>query len=128
MLDINVKGLLYVSKAVIPQMIERNDGHLIHVGSTAGKEVYPKGNVYCASKHAVDALNKGMRIDLNPTIYVLELFILVLYKPNLAKYVLKEIPTEQTKYIKAMKLFKRKTLLTSSISSLVGPTTSTLLI
>ena len=66
MLDINVKGLLYVSKAVIPQMIERNDGHLIHVGSTAGKEVYPKGNVYCASKHAVDALNKGMRIDLNP--------------------------------------------------------------
>ena len=66
MLDINVKGLLYVSKAVIPQMIERNDGHLIHIGSTAGKEVYPKGNVYCASKHAVDALNKGMRIDLNP--------------------------------------------------------------
>ena len=54
MLDINVKGL-HVSKAVIPQMIERNDGHLIHVGSTAGKEVYPKGNVYCASKHAVDA-------------------------------------------------------------------------
>lgn len=66
MLDINVKGLLYVSKAVIPQMIAQNSGHIIHIGSTAGKEVYPNGNVYCASKHAVDAINKGMRIDLNP--------------------------------------------------------------
>lgn len=66
MLDINVKGLLYVSKALIPQMIERKAGHIINIGSTAGKEVYPKGNVYCASKHAVDAINQGMRIDLNP--------------------------------------------------------------
>ncbi len=66
MLDINVKGLLYVSKAVIPQMVERKSGHIINIGSTAGKEVYPKGNVYCASKHAVDAINQGMRIDLNP--------------------------------------------------------------
>ena len=66
MLDINVKGLLYVSKAVIPQMVERKLGHIINIGSTAGKEVYPKGNVYCASKHAVDAINQGMRIDLNP--------------------------------------------------------------
>ncbi|MDR9455863.1 MAG: SDR family NAD(P)-dependent oxidoreductase [Salegentibacter sp.] len=65
MLDINVKGLLYVSKAVIPGMIERKNGHIINIGSTAGKEVYPNGNVYCASKHAVDALNQGMRIDLN---------------------------------------------------------------
>ena len=65
MIDINVKGLLYVSKAIIPGMIERNSGHVIHIGSTAGKEVYPKGNVYCASKHAVDALNHAMRIDLN---------------------------------------------------------------
>lgn len=65
MLDINVKGLLYVSKAVIPQMIARKNGHIINIGSTAGKEVYPKGNVYCASKHAVDAINQGMRIDLN---------------------------------------------------------------
>lgn len=65
MIDINVKGLLYVSKAVIPQMIKRQTGHVIHLGSTAGKEVYPKGNVYCASKHAVDALNHAMRIDLN---------------------------------------------------------------
>lgn len=65
MLDINVKGLLYVTKAVLPQMIARSSGHLIHIGSTAGKEVYPRGNVYCASKHAVDALNQGMRIDLN---------------------------------------------------------------
>ena len=67
MIDINVKGLLYVSKAIIPQMMERGKGHIIHIGSSAGKEVYPKGNVYCASKHAVDALNHGMRIDLNGT-------------------------------------------------------------
>ncbi|MFV1448955.1 SDR family NAD(P)-dependent oxidoreductase [Maribacter sp. HS] len=67
MLDINVKGLLYVSKALIPQMIARKSGHVINIGSTAGKEVYPKGNVYCASKHAVDAINQGMRIDLNGT-------------------------------------------------------------
>lgn len=66
MLDINVKGLLYVSKAILPQMVERKSGHIINIGSTAGKEVYPKGNVYCASKHAVDAINQGMRIDLNP--------------------------------------------------------------
>ncbi|WBL22197.1 SDR family NAD(P)-dependent oxidoreductase [Zunongwangia sp. HRR-M8] len=65
MIDINVKGLLYVSKAVIPGMIERKSGHIINIGSTAGKEVYPNGNVYCASKHAVDAINQGMRIDLN---------------------------------------------------------------
>ncbi|QQX77684.1 MULTISPECIES: SDR family NAD(P)-dependent oxidoreductase [Aequorivita] len=65
MLDINVKGLLYVSKAIIPKMIEKKSGHIINIGSTAGKEVYPKGNVYCASKHAVDAINQGMRLDLN---------------------------------------------------------------
>ena len=66
MLDTNVKGLLHVSKAVIPGMIARKTGHIINIGSTAGKEVYPKGNVYCASKYAVDALTKGMRIDLLP--------------------------------------------------------------
>lgn len=65
MLDINVKGLLYVSKAILPKMIANKDGHIINIGSTAGKEVYPKGNVYCASKHAVDAINQGMRMDLN---------------------------------------------------------------
>lgn len=64
MIDINVKGLLYVSRAVIPGMIARNSGHIINIGSIAGKEVYPNGNVYCATKHAVDALNKAMRIDL----------------------------------------------------------------
>lgn len=66
MMDINVKGLLYVSKAIIPQMIARESGHILNIGSSAGKEVYPKGNVYCASKHAVLALTEGMRIDLNP--------------------------------------------------------------
>ena len=65
MIDINVKGLLYVSKAIIPGMTERGSGHIINIGSIAGKEVYPNGNVYCASKHAVDAINKGMLIDLN---------------------------------------------------------------
>ncbi|MDO6595735.1 SDR family NAD(P)-dependent oxidoreductase [Oceanihabitans sp. 2_MG-2023] len=65
MLDINVKGLLYVSKAIIPMMTKRNSGHIINIGSSAGKEVYPKGNVYCGSKHAVLAITEGMRIDLN---------------------------------------------------------------
>jgi 3-hydroxy acid dehydrogenase/malonic semialdehyde reductase len=64
MIDTNVKGLLYVSKEIIPFMIKRNQGHIINLGSTAGKEVYANGNVYCASKYAVDALTKGMRIDL----------------------------------------------------------------
>lgn len=66
MMDINVKGLLYVSKAVMPQMTARKSGHIINIGSSAGKEVYPKGNVYCASKHAVVAITEGMRKDLNP--------------------------------------------------------------
>lgn len=65
MIDINVKGLLYVTKAVLPVMIAHNRGHIINIGSIAGKEVYANGNVYCASKFAVDALTKGMRIDLN---------------------------------------------------------------
>jgi len=66
MIDINVKGLLYVSKEIMNGMIERKSGHIINIGSIAGKEVYPNGNVYCASKYAVDALTKGMRFDLNP--------------------------------------------------------------
>jgi NADP-dependent 3-hydroxy acid dehydrogenase YdfG len=66
MMDINVKGLLYMSKAIIPQMTERQSGHIINIGSSAGKEVYPKGNVYCGSKHAVLAITEGMRLDLNP--------------------------------------------------------------
>ena len=65
MMDINVKGLLYVSKAIVPGMVARKKGHIVNVSSIAGLEVYPKGNVYCASKHAVDALTKGMRMDLN---------------------------------------------------------------
>ena len=65
MIDTNVKGLLYVSKAIIPQMISRDKGFIVNIGSIAAKEVYANGNVYCASKHAVDALNKAMRIDLN---------------------------------------------------------------
>ncbi len=66
MIDINVKGLLYVSREVIPGMTERKAGHVINIGSIAGKEIYTNGNVYCASKFAVDALTRGMRMDLNP--------------------------------------------------------------
>lgn len=64
MIDINIKGLLYVSKAVVPQMVDRKKGHIINIGSVAGIEVYPRGNVYNASKYAVDAISKGMRQDL----------------------------------------------------------------
>lgn len=67
MIDTNIKGLLYVSRAIIPGMVKRNSGHIINIGSIAGHEVYPNGNVYCATKHAVDALTKGMRIDLVDT-------------------------------------------------------------
>ncbi len=67
MIDTNVKGLLYVSREVIPLMVKRNAGHIVNIGSIAGHEVYPKGNVYCATKHAVDAITKGMRLDLNGT-------------------------------------------------------------
>src|SRR5690625_1104828 len=65
MIDINVKGLLYVSRAILPQMVSRKSGQVINIGSTAGKEVHPKGNVYCGTKHAADALNQAMRMDLN---------------------------------------------------------------
>lgn len=66
MIDTNIKGLMYVSKAVLPFMIAHKKGHIINIGSTAGKEVYKDGNGYCASKHAVDAISKAMRIDLLP--------------------------------------------------------------
>ena len=66
MIDTNLKGLLYVSKAVLPLMIPHRSGHIINIGSTAGKQVYQKGNVYCATKHAVQAISESMRIDLLP--------------------------------------------------------------
>ena len=64
MIDTNIKGLLYITRYVSPLMIKRETGHIINIGSIAGKEVYPNGNVYCATKHAVDALTKGMRMDM----------------------------------------------------------------
>jgi 3-hydroxy acid dehydrogenase / malonic semialdehyde reductase len=64
MIDTNVKGLLYVTRVISPLMVNRGKGHIINIGSIAGKEVYENGNVYCATKHAVDALTKGMRLDL----------------------------------------------------------------
>ncbi|MDR2138691.1 MAG: SDR family NAD(P)-dependent oxidoreductase [Tannerella sp.] len=66
MIDTNIKGLLYVTRAVSPGMVARKSGHIINIGSIAGKEVYPNGAVYCATKHAADALSKGMRMDLLP--------------------------------------------------------------
>lgn len=66
MIDGNVKGLMYVTKAVLPQMVDRQAGQIVNVGSIAGIEVYPNGNVYCASKFAVDAFTQGLRLDLNP--------------------------------------------------------------
>ncbi len=66
MIDTNIKGLLYVSRVITPLMIKRGKGHVINIGSIAGKEVYPNGNVYCATKHAVNALSAGMRMDLLP--------------------------------------------------------------
>lgn len=65
MIDTNLKGLLYMTKATIPLLIENKGGHIINIGSIAGKEVYANGNVYCATKHAVDALNRSMRLDLS---------------------------------------------------------------
>jgi len=67
MIDTNIKGLLYVSRAVIPGMVRRNSGHIINIGSIAGHEVYAGGNVYCATKFAVNALSRGLRLDLNGT-------------------------------------------------------------
>lgn len=64
MIDTNVKGLLYITRAVAPLMIANNTGHIVNLASIAGKEVYPGGNVYCATKHAVDALSKAMRVDM----------------------------------------------------------------
>lgn len=66
MLDINVRGLLYVSKSIIPTMVNRQSGHIVNIGSIAGRAAYPNGNVYCASKSAVASLTEGMRQDLNP--------------------------------------------------------------
>jgi len=66
MIDTNVKGLLYISRKIMPHMTQRKQGHIINIGSIAGKQTYPKGHVYCASKHAVDSLSKAMRADLLP--------------------------------------------------------------
>lgn len=66
MIDTNIKGLLYVTRVISPNLVERKSGHIINIGSIAGKDVYTNGNVYCATKHAVDALTKGMKLDLLP--------------------------------------------------------------
>jgi 3-hydroxy acid dehydrogenase / malonic semialdehyde reductase len=63
MIDTNIKGLLYITRLISAKMIERGEGHIVNISSIAGRETYPMGNVYCATKHAVQALTKGMRID-----------------------------------------------------------------
>jgi len=111
MIDSNVKGLLYVSKAVIPNMIERKSGHIINIGSVAGKEVYPNGNVYCASKFAVDALNKSMKIDLNPYGIRVGAIHPGLVNSEFSQVRFKGILSEQTILIKECNLYYQKTLL-----------------
>ena len=64
MIDTNIKGLLYVTRKILPDMVKRNAGHIINIGSISGHEIYPKGAVYCATKHAVDVLSRGLRMDL----------------------------------------------------------------
>lgn len=66
MIDTNLKGLLYISRAIMPKMVERKSGHILNISSIAGKETYLKGNVYCATKHAVESVTKAMRIDMLP--------------------------------------------------------------
>ena len=67
MVDTNIKGLIYATRQVLPKMVQNKSGHIINIGSLAGREVYEKGNIYCATKHAVNAISKAMRIDLNKT-------------------------------------------------------------
>jgi serine 3-dehydrogenase len=67
MIDTNIKGLLYATRSIVPGMVERGRGHVINIGSTAGHEVYPGGAVYCATKHAENAITQGLRIDLLDT-------------------------------------------------------------
>jgi NADP-dependent 3-hydroxy acid dehydrogenase YdfG len=66
MIDTNVKGLLYVSRTIMPTMVSRKKGHIINIASLAGKETYAKGNIYCATKQAVDSISRAMRIDMLP--------------------------------------------------------------
>jgi NADP-dependent 3-hydroxy acid dehydrogenase YdfG len=100
MIDINVKGLLYVSRAIIPWMVKRKQGHIINIGSIAGKEVYPEGNVYCASKYAVDAITQGMRLDLNEFNIRVSAVNPGLVDTEFSKVRLKEMKKEQKKFMK----------------------------
>ncbi len=122
-IHINLKGLLYVSKAVIPQMIERKSGHIINIGSTAGKEVYPNGNVYCATKHAVDALNKSMKMDLNPYGIRVGAIHPDWCKPNSAKCVSRATKIKRPMFTKDSHPCSRKTLPILSISWFPDPIT-----
>jgi NADP-dependent 3-hydroxy acid dehydrogenase YdfG len=107
MIDINVKGLLYVSKAIIPQMIERKSGHIIKHRFHCCRSL-SKRNVYCATKHAVDALNQGMRMDLNPFGIRVGAIHPEWCRLNLVKCALKEIRIEPKKYIKGSCPYNQK--------------------
>ena len=101
MIDTNIKGLLYITRAVAPLMIANNAGHIVNLASIAGKEVYPGGNVYCATKHAVDALSKAMRTDmLKHNIKVTNIAPGMVENPNFplfATKVMKKLPEMYTK-------------------------------
>jgi 3-hydroxy acid dehydrogenase / malonic semialdehyde reductase len=101
MIDTNIKGLLYVSRSVAPIMIGNGHGHIINIGSIAGKEVYDKGNVYCSTKHAVDALNRSMRLELS----VKGIRVQVRLKLNLHWFDLMVIQTAPNLYIKVLKIW-----------------------
>ncbi len=105
MIDTNVKGLLYVTRTVAPGMVDRKTGHIINIGSIAGKEVYHNGNVYCATKHAVDALTKGgMRIDMLPYCVKVTQICPGALRPSSQSYGFTVINLWQIRYMKYMKI------------------------
>lgn len=104
MIDTNVKGLLYLSKAIMPLMIVNKSGHIINIGSTAGKEAYLNGNVYCATKHAVDAISKSMRIDLLQHGIKVTQICPELPKQNFQRFVSMEIKKKPKMFTKAINL------------------------
>ena len=111
MFDSNVKGLLYVSRVLMPKMIEKQNGHIINIGSLAGREVYEKGNIYCATKHAVNAISKAMRIDLNKTGIKVSEINPGLVETDFSNVRFKGDSDRAEKFIKATKYLKQKTLL-----------------
>jgi 3-hydroxy acid dehydrogenase / malonic semialdehyde reductase len=119
MLDTNVKGLIYTTRAILPLMIPRKKGHIINIGSIAGKQIYDKGNVYCASKHAVNALSRSMRIELLP-----HRIKVTVVQPGAAETEFSLVRFKQNR-AEAAKVYERYTALTAEdVASLVYYTTT----